>query len=975
MMKKFGLFLLATACSFFSYAQNDAAAHKWVEETYKKLTNEERIAQLIIIRAYSNKGVEPNVVNSIKKYNVGSICFFQGGPVRQAKLTNYYQSIAKTPILITIDGEYGLGMRLDSVTQYPYAMTLGAVADPSLVYRTGKAIGAQHKRLGVHVDYAPVVDINNNPNNPVIGFRSFGEDKYRVAKMGVAYMKGMQDAGIMACAKHFPGHGDVDVDSHLDLPVINKSRAELDDMELYPFREMIKAGVQSVMVGHLSVPSIEKGKNRATSISANAVNGILRNELGFTGLTFTDALEMKGVAKFFPGGTIAVEALIAGNDMLCLPESVEGTINAVKEAIKQKRLSWKDIEAKVKKVLRAKYNLGLAHQQPVVLDNLLADLNAETNAIRQEVAKNALTLLKLTNTTTFRNEFFSWPLKKDRKIAYVGFGTKENKALGERLKKDFNADVFYIKYNEPASKGGMVVKAIEEGKYDDVIIGFHDLTLRNTKNNNYGITQEALKSWYALNKTNAITLVFGNPLAINSLCGAQSLVVCYEDDDIFQNVAADWLRGDFVAQGSLPMSVCAYKAGDGKIITNPETAILEPIGDERFAEVDSLAQAGINRRAFPGCVILAAKDGKIVYHKAFGNYEFENAPAMQLHSIFDLASVTKISAVTVSIMKLVEEGKVDLKKKLKDYLPFTRKTNKADLTLENILLHQAGMVPFIPFYKATLDEDGNPRTDLYRSAPEPGFTTPVARNLYIRDDWKDTIWASILQSPVVPQGRKYEYSDNDFWFLGKIVETVSGKALEEYVRDNFYIPLHMTTTGYRPLERFPLERIVPTEIEYGFRNQLIHGTVHDEGAALGGGVAGHAGLFSSAYDLGKLYQMLLNGGELNGRRFLKWETIQNFTAYRSSISRRGYGFDKPEKDNDTRQRPYPSQLASPQTYGHTGFTGTCVWVDPKYNILYVFLSNRVYPSRNSQGLVIDGKDIRGQIQDAIYRALGVTGIS
>src|SRR5690606_4461589 len=270
-----------------------------------------------------NKGVEPNVVNSIKKYNVGSICFFQGGPVRQAKLTNYYQSIAKTPILITIDGEYGLGMRLDSVTQYPYAMTLGAVADPSLVYRTGKAIGAQHKRLGVHVDYAPVVDINNNPNNPVIGFRSFGEDKYRVAKMGVAYMKGMQDAGIMACAKHFPGHGDVDVDSHLDLPVINKSRAELDDMELYPFREMIKAGVQSVMVGHLSVPSIEKGKNRATSISANAVNGILRNELGFTGLTFTDALEMKGVAKFFPGGTIAVEALIAGNDMLCLPESVE----------------------------------------------------------------------------------------------------------------------------------------------------------------------------------------------------------------------------------------------------------------------------------------------------------------------------------------------------------------------------------------------------------------------------------------------------------------------------------------------------------------------------------------------------------------------------------------------------------------------------------------------------------------------------
>ncbi|TXI32557.1 MAG: serine hydrolase [Niabella sp.] len=969
MTKRLILFAMFACLAFLSYAQPKTPAQKWVDDTYKKLSQDQRIAQLIIIRAFSNKGIEANVVESVKKYNVGSICFFQGGPVRQAQLTNHYQSMAKTPILITIDGEYGLGMRLDSVIKYPYAMTMGAMKDMSLVYKTGKQIGEQHKRLGVHVDYAPVVDINNNPNNPVIGFRSFGEDKYRVARAGVAYMKGMQDAGIMACAKHFPGHGDVEVDSHLDLPVINKTRSQLNDMELYPFKELIAAGVQSVMVGHLSVPSIDNGINRATSISKNAVNGLLRNELGFKGLTFTDALEMKGVAKYFPGGTIAVEALIAGNDMLCLPESVPGTIKAVKEAIKKGRLSWAEIEEKTKKVLSAKYNLGLGSWQPIDLTNLTNELNEKTNDLRADVAKNALTLLRLANPNTFRNDFFTWPIKKERKIAYVAFANTNSVAIANRLKNEFNADVFYINYSASAGAGGQVVKAIENGNYDDVIIGFHDIALRKGKNN-YGITQSAIQNWYSLNKTNAITLVFGNPLAAANFCVAKSLAVCYEDDAVFQNTVANWLRGDFVAQGTLPVTVCNFKAGDGKILY-PATSMLEPIDDARFANVDSLAINGIKIKAYPGCVILAAKDGEIVYHKAFGNYEYDTTRPMQLNSIFDLASVTKISAVTLAVMKLVEDGKIDLKKKLKDYLPFTNKTNKGNLTLENIILHQAGMVPFIAFYKETIDSSGQAMPTLYRTESEQGFTTQVADHLYLRNDWKDTIWKRIMDSPVVPQGKKYIYSDNDFWFLGKIVESVTGKPLEQYVRDSFYLPMNMQTTGYRPLERFNKNDIVPTERESHFRNQLIQGTVHDEGAALGGGVAGHAGLFSDAYDLGKMYQMLLNGGELNGHRYLNWETIQNFTAYHSAISRRGYGFDKPEKDNAERPELYPSKLASPQTYGHTGFTGTCVWVDPKYNIIYIFLSNRVYPTRSNPRL--GSYNIRGNIQDAIYKALGVAG--
>src|SRR5215203_2306351 len=404
----FGCFFIS-----FSYAQykSNLSASAWTDSVFKSLSKEERIAQLMVIRAHSNLGEEHvnGVIEQIKNFNVGGLCFFQGGPVRQANLTNLYQSISKTPLMVTIDGEWGLGMRLDSVIKFPYQLTLGSLSDEKIIYELGRAVGEQMKRIGVQVNYAPVVDINNNPNNPVIGYRSFGEDKFKVALFGVSYMKGMQDAGIMACAKHFPGHGDVDVDSHLDLPVINKSRAELDSNEIKPFRELINAGIGSVMVAHLSVPSIDTGEHRATSISKNTVTGVLRDDLHFSGLTFTDALEMKGVAKYFLGGVISVEALIAGNDMLCLPEDVGKAIDAIKTAINENRLSWNDIDAKVKKVLKAKFQLGLNQFKPIETTNLLRDLNAKTDAIRMKVAKETITILK----TGAGNS--SFPLKKSYK--------------------------------------------------------------------------------------------------------------------------------------------------------------------------------------------------------------------------------------------------------------------------------------------------------------------------------------------------------------------------------------------------------------------------------------------------------------------------------------------------------------------------------------------------------------------------------
>jgi beta-N-acetylhexosaminidase len=968
-MKKhvFLLSILFVQLSVPAQYKSKLTVQQWTDSVFNSLSDDQKIAQLMVIRAHSNLGADhiAKVVNDIQQYNVGALCFFQGGPVRQANLTNYYQSIAKTPLMVTIDGEWGLGMRLDSVTKFPYQLTLGAMDDQNLVYRMGLAVGEQCKRIGVHVNYAPVVDINNNPNNPVIGYRSFGENRDKVSEFGVAYMKGMQDAGIMACAKHFPGHGDVDVDSHFDLPVINKNRGQLDSMELAPFRAIFEAGVGSVMIAHLYIPSIDNTANRATSISKNNVTELLRKDLGYEGLTFTDALEMKGVAKFFPGGTIAVEALIAGNDMLCLPSNVGDAITEIRKAIDEKRLSWDEINAKVRKVLASKYQLGLNQWSPIETGTLLSDVNAKTDAIRYEVAQKTITVISLAQSKASRTDYANLPLKNEKKIAYVGIGCTELNSFGKRLKNDLNADVFLFSYKDGADKAEEILKEVpKDGKYDAIIVGIHDFN--NRPANNYMISPAAIDLYKKLNFIKTETFVFGNVLAAQNFCDAWTLVGCYQDDAITQEVAADLLQGKIKAKGTLPVRVCKFNEGDG-IVSNEQAPV--SLAYIKLNAIDSIVNDAMSKKAFPGCVVLAAHKGEIIYHKAFGNYEYGSAVPMSYESIFDLASVTKISATTVSVMKLYEEGRIDLKKRLGDYLPWVKGTNKANLQLDDILLHQAGLVPFIAFFKETIDSaTGVPNPAIYSDKSKPGFTIRVAENLYLRNDWNDTLLSRILKSPLGPMNR-YVYSDNDFIFLGKIVEQVSGMTLDQYVMQTFYKPMVMATTGFKPRERFAVNKIVPTETEKNFRRQTMQGDVHDEGASLFGGVAGHAGLFSDAYDLSLLYQMLLDGGKFNGKRYLKPETIKLFTAYHSKVSRRGYGFDKPEKDNRIRKDPYPSSLASPQTFGHTGFTGTCVWVDPKYDIVYIFLSNRVNPTRDSPRL--SSLQVRGKIQDAIYRALGI----
>jgi beta-glucosidase-like glycosyl hydrolase/CubicO group peptidase (beta-lactamase class C family) len=901
-------------------------AVQWADSIFNSLTPEERIAQLIMIRAHSNFGQEhiDKVVSDIRDNKVGGVIFFQGGPVRQASLTNYYQSISKVPLLVAIDGEWGLGMRLDSVISLPRNQMIGALQDSTMAYEAGRLMGNQCRRLGIHIDFAPDMDVNNNPNNPVINDRSFGENKYQVARMGIAVIKGMQDAGIMACAKHFPGHGDTDVDSHLDLPVIGKSRAALDSLELYPFREAIAAGVGSIMVAHLYVPAIDKKPNTPTSISNNAVTDLLKEQMGFKGLVVTDALEMKGIAKFYTNGEESLRSLLAGNDLMILPSTAAGSIEAIMRGIKRGQISWEEVNRRVKKVLIAKYNLGLSHPQVIDTVNLTNDLNAQSDSLRRHIAQQAITLLKNDNRLI---PFQPFPLRK-QKLAVVAVGADASNTFLQAVKQYRpDADVFVFTSRQSIHDVAPLMNRLQRD-YKAVIIGLHNYNRRPA--NSFGISvAEKVLIGQLQKEMPTVTVAFGNPYAIQYFCEAPTVVAAYEDDDITQQAAADLLFGKLGPKGKLPVSVCNnFPSGSGITYSLPSFTHLPTVEPEDvgmrsllLTQIDGLAKGMMDNAAAPGGQILAMKDGRIVYNKCFGYYDYNRWEEVTPESIYDLASVTKVCATTISIMRLYDEGKLSLDATLGDCLPMVKNTNKADLRVRDILLHQAGLVPYIPFYRETLNTDGTPDTVLYHKHADSIHTVRVADNMYMDSTYEAMIFKKILDSKLNPR-QGYVYSDLDFIFLGKIVEQLTGKKLNQYVKETFYDPLGLGTTGFLPRERFPLQRIVPTEREQVFRMQLLRGDVHDPGAAMFGGVAGHAGLFSNAHDLAVIMQMLLNGGRYNDIQFIKPETIQLFTSYGSPHSRRGLGFDKPERDNAKRKDHYPSASASPLTFGHTGFTGT-----------------------------------------------------
>lgn len=937
----------------------------WADSVFNSLTPDERIAQLFMVAAYSNKDEAhyAEITKLVSEYKIGGLIFFKGTPYKQAQLTNHYQKNAKTPLFIAIDGEWGLSMRLDSTAIYPRQMMLGAIQDEKLIYEMGVQIAHQCKTLGIHINFAPVIDVNNNAKNPVINNRAFGEIKEHVARLGIAYMKGMQDHLVMACGKHFPGHGDTDMDSHLALPTIPHSFERLDSLELYPFKELIREGLASMMVAHLYIPKLDATPNQASTLSPAIVNGLLKDSLGFKGLVFTDALNMQGVASYYQPGEVDVKALLAGNDVLLFAQDVPLAITKIKEAIQKGQITQAEIDERCLKILRAKQWVGLGNYQPVSTENLYEELNLrETVVLNRKLANASVTLI--------HNPANELPFGRTDtlKVAYLNIGAVEKNPFYEIMQRYATIEQLQIPRALSSTEEDDLIEKLDA--YDKVIVGFH--RTNNDPKKNFGVTIQSIQIFQQLCEVTEVTgVLFGNAYALEKfgdLSKAKAFVVAYQDTDFTNESAAQLLFGGIVPKGKLPVSGSPYfPAGTGLTYSNttrvsfvmPEEIGIDP---NKLKRIDSLALGGIKIGAYPGCQIVAIKNGAVFYQKSFGHHTYDKKRAVKNDDIYDLASITKIASTTIAIIKMQQEGLIDIDNPLTNYLPdIVDSTPYQNMVIRSMMVHQAGLRDWIPFYTKTL-VNGQPDPIIYKTSPTGDFTHKVAEGMYISSRYDTVIFNRITSTPL--NKKVYKYSDLGYYFLREIVHRKTGMTLDEYVRTNFYEPMHLSSMRYNPLNHFEKDRIAPTENDTIFRHQLIHGTVHDQGAAMLGGVGGHAGLFSNALDLATLMYMLTNEGSYGGVNYLNKDTLADFTRWqRYDDNRRGAGFDKPVRSLEGGPTCNKVSLSS---FGHTGFTGTIAWADPEHDIVYVFLSNRCYPIAENPLLLKEG--IRVSIQDVIYTA-------
>ena len=979
------------AISCFAQAEPDLMAkvdkvkmNQWVDSVFDAMSYEERIGQLfmVVVDPKSDARNIQKMMRYINEIHIGGILFQKGNPVTQAEVCNRAQKASRVPLFISLDGEWGLSMRLNGTTRFPKNMMLGAIEDNNLITEYGKEVARQCKELGIQINFAPDVDVNSNVENPVIGLRSFGEDPNAVADKGIAYAKGLEGMGVISVSKHFPGHGDTSDDSHKTLPSVFHSQARLDSVELLPFKRYVDNGFAGVMTGHLYVPSLDNTPNLPASLSYKIITGLLKDKWGFKGLCFTDALAMKG-ATTKKADNPSVKALLAGNDILLAPATPINDFSAVKEAIDEGILSLEEVEAKCLKILRYKYITGLNQYSPVKVQGLSKRLNSPHAAwLAAKLNAEAITVLK--------NESDVLPLKQlgKKKIAALAIGGEVGNEFQAMLNRYDTVACFSIGRNSTAAYIQNVYNRL--AGYDIIICSVHTVRIPES----LALRQLAAKKEliYAF-----FTLPYFCKDYKNSATKAKALVIGYENTPLAQEYAAQVIFGGIGAKGKLPVSIPGlYYSGTGIFTEKTRLGYHEPeeVGADagRLDEIDLIVSEGLSTKAFPGCQVLVAKDGMVIYDKSFGRYEFSGTQDVVDNSVYDLASASKAAGTLLAVMKAYDEKKFTLNSKIGDFVPELKGSNKQNLPVKDLLYHQSGLTPSINFYLDAIDRnsykgslysntkntshpvrfDSNTYVrndfryypDLVSDKKKPGFTTEVARNFYISDSFKDSIIQDIKSSRLGTRG-KYVYSCINFILLKMMVENQMKKPMDRLLHDDFYAGLGAWHTTYNPLRVMDTLQIVPTENDLFVRRQLLRGYVHDEAAAFQGGVSGNAGLFSNANDLAKVMQLFLNQGVYGGERYLSEETCRLFTQSKSPTCRRGLGFDKPVVGN------VKASPCSPQTpvsvYGHTGFTGTCFWVDPDNQMIYIFLSNRVNPSRANNKL--SSLDIRTRIQDAIYKAI------
>jgi beta-N-acetylhexosaminidase len=943
-----------------NFFKDSEAETRWADSIYNQLTLQEKVGQLYMVAAYSNK--DSNHINAIEKLikdqKIGGVIFFQGGPMRQANLTNRYQAKSKIPLFVGIDAEWGLSMRLDSTYRYPWNMTLGAIKDLNLIENVGELMGKESRRMGVHFNFAPVLDINTNPKNPIIGNRSFGENKFNVTEKAIALMKGVQKQGVFSTGKHFPGHGDTSIDSHLGLPTLSFSKEHLDKVELYPYNKIIDEGLVSVMVAHLDVPSLEFRQNYPTSTSYNVVTNLLQKELKFDGLIFTDALNMKGVSKFKKPGDVELDAFLAGNDILLFSENVPIGIETIIKAYEDKIVSEERLEQSVKKILKYKYKAGLNTFKPIAISNLIKDINPLANeALQYRLYENAITVLKNDRTILPINDL------NTQKIAYVKLGDDYNTKFVSTLKK----------YTEVTEVSAATIDSLnlKLKEFSTVIIGYHKAD-KPWKNNDFTATEREWLQKIAINNT-VILDVFAKPyslLPITNFDDIEGLIVSYQNNDVAQEVSAELVFGAIEAKGKLPVSINdSFQVNEGLStikmnrlgFTTPENV---KMSSEKLAQIETIAQKAIREKMAPGIQVLVARKGKVIYQKAFGNYTYDSDTKVTNETIFDIASVSKIVGTLPNVMQHYDQQKINLNTTLGEMVPLFANSDKKEIHFKELLTHSAGLVSWIPFYKATLDTKEKPLAKYYRKNADSQFSKQVADSLFIRNDYHDTIMKMIVDSKLSLK-KEYKYSDFTFIILGNYLEKATGVSLDVLATEQFFKPIGANNTLYNPLQKMDKNRIAPTEVDSYFRYQTIQGYVHDMAAALEGGVAGHAGVFSNAMDVAKIMQLYLQKGNYGNQQFFSEKTFDDFNScyFCSEGNRRGLGFDKPQLTGDS---PTCGCVSS-SSFGHTGFTGTMAWADPVTEIVYVFLSNRTYPTNPINTL--SKEHIREDIQRIINEAI------
>ncbi len=941
--------------------------HPWVDSTLKTLSLEQKIAQSIWLAAWSDKGPDHiiEIAESIKNYGIGGLVFFQGTEAKQTELIKSYQKLSKVPLTIAMDAEWGTGMRLTDVSRFPYQMTLGAIRNDSLIYKMGLLVAKQCRRAGVDINLAPVADINNNALNPVINYRSFGQDREKVAAKSLMYAMGLQAGGVMATAKHFPGHGDTDTDSHYDLPVISHNRQRFDSLEFYPFQVLINHGIGAVMTAHLSVPELDNTKGMPSSLSGKVVKEILKEQLGFSGLVISDAMNMKGVTSYFPYGEAEGLAYEAGNDILEYVADVNIAIEGIKGRLKKGNLTKKEIDNKCRRVLAFKYWSTQVAKKTIPLVKETSD--NETDAFIQTLYENALTLLvNNDNSIPVRN-------LSGKSIAVVSINRDAPGKFEEVLSLYKSNSAFFL----TKGGGGISDNVIEKLKsFDLVVVPVFGTDQRPAKN--FGVTTEvygSLEKMIAVGLP-VIVVYFGNPYALDKLPDlqkAKGLLLAYQESETAESVAAQIIFGGVGARGALPVSLAGpYKSGDGLLTAGgirlsyglPEQENMSSAIMAR--KIDSITNNAINLGAFPGCEVMAARNGRVVFHKSYGYHTYDKRVANRPGDMYDLASVTKVVASLPAMMILEAEGRFSPDMTLGDYMPEMKHSDKADMVMREMLAHQAGLTAWIPFWKNSIKDDGSFEARTFRSYSTGRYTVPVADDLYLNSRYRKTIIKQIRESPLVE--KKYLYSDIPFILSPMVIENIIGGSWTSFVNERVFAKMGADRITFNPYLNTKTEEIIPTEQDTVFRMQLIKGYVHDEASAMLGGVSGHAGLFSTGNDLMKILEMYRNEGSYGGEIIIPDYIVREYTSYQypDSGNRRGLGFDKPQLPDTTTHITdrYPNRSATPSSFGHSGYTGTFVWVDPRYGISYLFLSNRVYPTRNNN--LISELNVRTEILQALY---------